>query len=174
MKLLVMSDSHGDDEIVTELISNYQSEVDGIFHCGDSEFSKDNPLVDRLNLVKGNMDFEDFPPSIIQTIDNNRILMTHGHLQNVNNSMLNLTLFGKENQADIVLFGHTHQAYCEMYQGMLIVNPGSISQPRGQFAQYGGLYCIIDKRSDSYQIQYYNRQFEPISSLSFTEKVNGG
>jgi putative phosphoesterase len=32
---------------------------------------------------------------------------------------------------DVVVFGHTHQPFCERREGILFVNPGSVSLPRG-------------------------------------------
>ena len=37
---------------------------------------------------------------------------------------------GKENNADIVMFGHIHVPVVEKSDGVTIVNPGSISLPR--------------------------------------------
>ena len=35
--IIVMSDSHGDREIINDIKTKYQGEVDAIFHNGDSE-----------------------------------------------------------------------------------------------------------------------------------------
>ena len=53
---------------------------------------------------------------------------------------------------------------------MLLVNPGSISQPRGQYAYIGGTFAIIDIAKDSYEVQFYNRELRPIKELNFVFK----
>ncbi len=40
MKIVVVSDNHGDREIIQKIVDHYEGKVDGIFHCGDSEFKQ--------------------------------------------------------------------------------------------------------------------------------------
>ena len=35
-------------------------------------------------------------------------------------------------QPDVVVFGHTHKPFCETVNGILFLNPGSVTRPRGQ------------------------------------------
>ena len=39
----------------------------------------------------------------------------------------------KRIEPDVVVFGHTHQPFCETLGGVLFLNPGSVTQPRGDF-----------------------------------------
>lgn len=165
MKIVVVSDSHGDRAIIQELVNKYAGQVDAIFHCGDSELLADDPLVSQLRIVQGNMDFAEFPDHLVQEISGKRILLTHGHHQNVNGGLLNLELYARSLSADIVLFGHTHQLGAVFDDQMLFVNPGSIAYPRGQYAGLGGTYAIISMDQRNYTVQYYNRQFEPVANL---------
>ncbi|GAA2977160.1 metallophosphoesterase [Lentilactobacillus parakefiri] len=165
MKIVVVSDSHGDRGIIQELVSKYAGKVAGIFHCGDSELPLDDPLVSQLQIVRGNMDFAEFPEQVVQEVNGKRILLTHGHHQNVNGGLLNLELYARSLSADIVLFGHTHQLGATFDDQMLFVNPGSIADPRGQYASLGGTYAIISMDQKYYTVQYCNRQFEPVANL---------
>lgn len=166
MKIVVVSDSHGDRKIVQQLVDRYDGKVDGIFHCGDSELSIDDPLVAKLHIVQGNMDLAAFPDHDVETIDGQTILVTHGHHQNVNGGLLNLELYARSLAANVVLFGHTHQLGTTFDDGMLFVNPGSISQPRGEFAVIGGTYAIIESDQHQYTVQFYNRDFQPVKKLA--------
>ncbi len=83
----------GIEKIVQQLVDRYDGKVDGIFHCGDSELSIDDPLVAKLHIVQGNMDLAAFPDHDVETIDGQTILVTHGHHQNVNGGLLNLELY---------------------------------------------------------------------------------
>lgn len=171
MKALIMSDSHGDQPIVTKLVEHYQNEVDTIIHCGDSEMMMSDPLVDQMVIVQGNMDFASFP--IIQEINSDvgTILVTHGHEYNVNSSLLGLELLAQQERAKVVCFGHTHQLGVQVNQGVVFINPGSISQPRGKYVTIGGTYVIADFLKNEINVQFYNRDMQPLDELKchFTE-----
>lgn len=129
MKIVVTSDSHGD---VLSLKNALQERADAYFHCGDSERNYDDPTLQSMYRVKGNCDFDNhFPEEVIVTIHDKRILMVHGHLHNVKNNLMSLFYEGKEQQVQIVLFGHSHLFGAEMQEGILFVNPGSTLLPRG-------------------------------------------
>ena len=54
MRYLVVSDNHGDRDILVDLVDRYRSEVDIFFHCGDSELEASDPLWDTFQVVQGN------------------------------------------------------------------------------------------------------------------------
>ena len=39
----------------------------------------------------------------------------------------------KRIEPDVVVFGHTHMPFCETLGGILFLNPGSVTQPRGDY-----------------------------------------
>jgi len=75
-----------------------------------------------------------------------RFYLVHGHQHGVKNSINNIYYRGKEVGADVVLFGHTHVPFCEFYDGMWIINPGSPTLPRSESA---GSYALIQLEEDS-------------------------
>ena len=169
MKYLVVSDNHGDREILVDLVSKYRGEVDRMFHCGDSELSPSDDLWQEFLVVKGNCDYyDDFPTSIVEKTVEDIVFMTHGHLTNVRFDLTPLSLKAHEKKATIVLFGHTHEIGCEMRENILFLNPGSIRLPRGPL-QYES-YAIIESTPDEYRIQYYTRDDQPIEKLHFLFK----
>ncbi|GAA3008764.1 metallophosphoesterase [Tetragenococcus solitarius] len=166
MKYLVVSDSHGDRQILVDLFNHYKGKVDYIFHCGDSELSEDDSLWQGVYVVTGNMD-SDPAYQKIQVVDTQEdvVYLTHGHLSGVKMGLTQLDMQAQEHQATIALFGHTHQLGCEVNKGRLFLNPGSILQPRGSVPIK--TYAIIESTNESFQVQYYDRNFEPIEDLSF-------
>ena len=54
--IIVMSDSHGDRDIVEDIKKRYQGKVDAIFHNGDSELESSDPVWDGIYVVRGNCD----------------------------------------------------------------------------------------------------------------------
>lgn len=168
MKILIVSDNHGDREILSDLVREYQDKVDLMIHCGDSEMSPDDELFSVLKTVRGNNDFQPgFQEQQLLEINGERILVTHGHLQNVNGGLTKLSLLAQQEQASLVFYGHTHQLNTVYDQSILYLNPGSISLPRGQYAGIGGTFAIVAVDASEIEVQYYNRGHQPISELKF-------
>lgn len=53
-----------------------------------------------------------------------------------------LTLFGREREADVVVFGHTHRPTFDAGGPVSLLNPGSHAQPRGNRAAHAELEPI--------------------------------
>ena len=129
MKLLVFSDSHGNVEHMRRAVE--QERPDRILHLGDVmrdavELSLAYPNI-PLELVPGNCDYAtDEPAQKILFFEGRRILMTHGHIYRVKLGMGLAVKAAREAQVDILLFGHTHEAYCQQQDGLWIMNPGTI------------------------------------------------
>ena len=147
MKVLIISDSHGDKEILLSVIE--KENPDKVFFLGD-HISDIYEIKNLLNVdicaVKGNTDVgatgvED----IILNIYNQRILLTHGHKYNVNQTMYKLYLKAQENCVDYVFFGHTHRYEDFIANGIRFINPGSISKPRDSDK---GTYVMMDIEVD--------------------------
>lgn len=132
MKIIVMSDSHG-DRLTVEQVA--KKEGDAHFHCGDSEITSADSILNSMYKVRGNCDMgEAFPDEVETTIDGKKVWMIHGHRHSVKGpSFISLNLFyeAREKGVDIVLFGHSHVYGAEMQEGILFVNPGSTLLPRG-------------------------------------------
>lgn len=129
MKLLVFSDSHGNVEHMRKAVE--RERPDRVFHLGDVmrdavELSLIYPDL-PLELVPGNCDYAtDVPFQKILCVEGRRILMTHGHTYQVKLGMGQAVQAAWEAQVDILLFGHTHEAYCRKQEGLWIMNPGTI------------------------------------------------
>lgn len=141
MKILVFSDSHGSPEFMKEMISRNRR-ADAVIFLGDGQ--RDIELMRSLFpeiafiTVRGNCDFgSDAPLKEIINLDGKRIFCAHGHEYNVKFTTYNIVCAAREAQADILLFGHTHQAVCEYDDGLHIMNPGSASG-------YGASCGVID------------------------------
>jgi putative phosphoesterase len=57
--------------------------------------------------------------------------MTHGHHYDVKWDYQRIFYKGLEMEADVILFGHSHVPVHVEEDGILIMNPGSTSHPRG-------------------------------------------
>ena len=126
----VFSDSHGDERSLERLLEQ-MGRLDAACFLGD--IASDAAYLEArlaamphhpvFYAVRGNNDFASMlPDSRMAEIGGKRLYLTHGHLH-VN--LMSLALRAKENEADVALFGHTHQPLCEYAYGVLLLNPGS-------------------------------------------------
>ncbi|MCX7749100.1 MAG: metallophosphoesterase [Clostridia bacterium] len=145
MKILLISDSHGYTHNIIKAI-NKNSNIDMIIHLGD--FVKDIIKIQesyknyQYEFVRGNNDWTgDIDSEKIIHIGGKKILITHGHLYNVKNDYQRIILKGKSSSADAVFFGHTHQTEEMFADGMMLLNPGSISLP---LRSHIPTCCIVD------------------------------
>ena len=131
MKILVFSDSHGHLSRVMEFYNKTRCQA--VIFLGDG-------LRDAQNLysvsgsvpvymVCGNCDFfaGGTPDMQLLELEGRRVLITHGHRQNVKSGLLELKSAALRSHADIALFGHTHQSVLTEQDGLLLANPGAAS-----------------------------------------------
>lgn len=134
MKLLILSDSHGDINTLKKATTQYGSNADIIIHCGDgtksdAQWLKENCTHCMTLCVKGNCDFGSSLNDIeFLSICSHKIMITHGHLFNAKMSLANLSYKAEENGCDIVFFGHTHIPTDEYLGNVRLINPGSASR----------------------------------------------
>ncbi|MEK4200928.1 metallophosphoesterase [Cytobacillus sp. FSL K6-0265] len=155
MKLLIVSDSHGDGDILQELKARHSQNVDYMIHCGDSELSSDQAEMAGYVAVRGNCDTDArYKNEELIDTDNGNVWITHGHLYGVKSSLLGLSLRAKEVAARIVCFGHSHQLGAEMVDQILYLNPNSISLPRQPKEK---TYMLVDWTAQKVVVSIWTR-----------------
>lgn len=81
MDYLIISDAHGDRQILEDVVNHYRGKVKAMFYNGDSELSRSDELFNDLLPVIGNMDTDPmFPDDRDYKDDNFTAYQTHGHL----------------------------------------------------------------------------------------------
>jgi len=150
MKILVMSDSHGDTKSILKAIQREMPDM--VLHLGDYDkdaavIAKDYPDI-PYRVVRGNCDYMSFGPQSDEfAIEGKRFYMVHGHQYRVKtglSSMINDVLY---RDVDVLLFGHTHVPYYSTVEGLTILNPGNIGMYKSTYAilecKNGELSCEI-------------------------------
>ncbi len=132
MRILAVSDSHGNSRALGDILSIHSSVVDLIVHLGDGE-KEYNELIKPLPLksvfVRGNCDFGSSAPELqIVEFNGRKIFCSHGYKYSVKYDLSVIKNAARAQNADIVLFGHTHNAVSQYENGLYIVNPGSVSR----------------------------------------------
>ena len=164
-QFVVMSDSHGDYDIVKDIKDRYQGKVDAIFHNGDSELKSSDPVWDGLYVVRGNCDYDDgYPENNVVELNGITIAQTHGHLYQINFMWDRLDLFAQEAGADICLYGHLHRASAWRMEDIVFINPGSVLQPRGEVMEK--LYALVTVTDTTIKVDFYTRNHELYPQLS--------
>lgn len=120
MKYLVLSDSHGNVDNMVRAVELVKPQ--GIIHLGDGwrDVEELRELFPSLPLeqVPGNCDFGRFEA------------LEHGHTLGVKTGLLRAQYRALEMNADILLFGHTHVPLVDAASRPMMMNPGSIGDPR--------------------------------------------
>ncbi len=131
MKILVLSDSHSALRFMRQCIDRVQP--DAVVHLGDylddgQTMAEEYPHL-SFYIVPGNCDRNRTwilePETKLESICGVRIFITHGHLHRVKSGHYALVADARASNAQAVLFGHTHEAYCSWEDGLLVLNPGS-------------------------------------------------
>ncbi|WP_422478493.1 phosphodiesterase [Pleomorphochaeta sp. DL1XJH-081] len=150
MALVVASDLHGSATWTRRLLNACEVEkASQVVLLGDILYhGPRNPLPEgydppevarllnadaaRIVAIRGNCDSE-VDSMVLQfplfdfasvTVDGHRFLCTHGH--RFNDQQLPPMVAG-----DVLLFGHTHIYLAEDRDGLFVLNPGSVSLPKG-------------------------------------------
>ena len=138
MRILVLSDSHGNVENMARCVE--LTEPDVILHLGDCQ--RDAETLHRqfpslpMQSVPGNCDWGAVDaPEVLTEYGGVRILMMHGHTRNVKASTLSAVYAAREMGAQVLLFGHTHRPLVDYAGSLWVMNPGSVG--RGFPCTYG-------------------------------------
>ena len=140
MKFLVISDTHRKIDRAGKLIVRLHDQIDGVWHLGDNyrDFelleSRFRPLYHlAFQAVPGNCDMScPAPNSLSIPVEGHRVFMQHGDAYGVSgHSIGQFPIAARREKADVVLFGHTHVPLIELKDGVLYVNPGSLTLPKG-------------------------------------------
>ena len=144
MRILVLSDSHATLSFMRLCIARVKP--DAIIHLGDyyddgRAMAEENQHL-IVHQVPGNCDRGrcrlDMPQVLCYPVGGVNLYMTHGHLHHVKLGIGALLAEARRNNAQAVLYGHTHRADCHLEpDGLWVLNPGSCGG-------YGGTAGIIE------------------------------
>lgn len=151
--LLVLSDSHGNREVMREVLSRQltlpkREQPHYVVFLGDCVRDLnafDGVLPDGMSVlaVKGNCDAvgaSDFPEILRPAFSNYRTMMTHGHRFSVKAGVEFSVQYAAYYDVDLFLFGHTHRPFysrldageeaygVRMKKPLILFNPGSLAE----------------------------------------------
>jgi uncharacterized protein len=164
MRVLIISDSHGEAKLLSEIVKRVKA--DHVIHCGD--FCTDEAELPKvpLTVVRGNCDWAQVPQEQIWEGQGVRFFITHGHKYQVKTTPLPMRYRTEEVGAQIGCFGHSHFPFCEKVGDVLLINPGSISYPRG-FPH--ATYAVLEKTDKKLAVTYYKTDGTLITARGYEE-----
>ena len=140
MRIMVFSDTHHDFSKAREIFMHNKDVADLFVHCGDGAADFAALAAEFPNKqfvwVKGNCDVDvDAPDTALTALGGKKIFVTHGHLFDANFGTGGL--LHASDDADIILYGHTHLQKNEYESGRYVFNPGSLTKPFDPRPSYG-------------------------------------
>lgn len=136
VRIGVVSDSHGSFRNVGRMRTEC-GRLDWFLHAGDYLRDAARMAVSlgvdpsRMRAVAGNCDYPTTKPEeLLLEIEGVKIYMTHGHGYGVKGPLQRIHLRAQEVGAQLVIFGHSHVPLLADAGGIVLFNPGSLSEPR--------------------------------------------
>jgi len=170
LKILALSDSHGDTKLMYEILEMLGDKIQMVLFLGDciddiidyTYICGDMPV----HYAAGNCErfyFEPFDDEI--EAGGKKVFITHGHKYGVKGGHGVIVKEAKARGADICLFGHSHWPEIFEESGIFFMNPGSIAFPRGisRFPTYG----IIDIDEDGVKGQIISVEYGRFKEFRF-------
>jgi putative phosphoesterase len=150
VRIGVISDTHGR---LDKQVLNLFSGVSRIIHAGDIgsedvvwELEKVAPVI----AVRGNTDANTmcFPNERMAVIEGRTFYVRHQFATVEKMSTAQQSIIEKR-MPDVVIFGHSHQAYAGQWRGTLLFNPGSAGPLRFSLPRSVGLLELQDEQITS-------------------------
>ncbi len=139
MRMVVMSDSHGDAAAIEQVLKN-EPTASVVIHLGDGAREASRLMTEypsrQWHIVCGNCDIGvDVPEKTVVSLGGKRFYLTHGHAERVKSGLLNLSFSARAAEADAAFYGHTHCADVDFDGGIMLLNPGSVGK--------SGTYAVV-------------------------------
>lgn len=138
IELLVVSDTHGNAQALAKVLKWADARgIRAMAFLGDGASDPERAIAlsgvhITVSQVRGNNDWDGAIPWLrVFEFAGRRFVLTHGHQQGAHHRVDALRATAMNSDADALLFGHTHKPLLETHNGVLLLNPGSLSQPRG-------------------------------------------
>ncbi|MGN1083606.1 MAG: metallophosphoesterase family protein [Lachnospiraceae bacterium] len=146
MKAVIVSDSHGRFGGIQEMIER-EAPFDLFLHAGDVQGGTaciEDWAGCPVYAVRGNCDWSgDLPQERMVSFGGERIFLAHGHRYGVRTGIQELAAAAADAGATAAVFGHTHIPLAEERYGVLLFNPGSITEPRQKNGR--PTYLVLEK-----------------------------
>lgn len=152
MRILIISDTHRKNDNYLSVVQKV-GKLDMVIHLGDvegSEYTIEEAAGCPVEMIAGNNDFfSNLSTEKTLQIGKYRVMITHGHRYyiSIGNEMLKEEAVAQG--IDIVMYGHTHKPVIDMSDGIIALNPGSLSYPRQENRKPSYILMEIDDAGEA-------------------------
>ena len=157
MKIGILSDTHKKEKRSSDVIHHLLKEgAEFLIHCGD--IVKEEMLVQLENSSKRYVAVYGNNDAHLHSLHNRYNLVQEPHyfkLANTKFKLMHLPFFMSPD-AEIVLFGHTHEFECDFKNGTLFLNPGEACARNKPYVEC----ALLDVTKKHFKVTYYNRHKE--------------
>jgi putative phosphoesterase len=160
IKIGLISDSHSrrKTELPQPILAAFHG-VELILHAGDiCDLAYLSALGEIANVeaVAGNNENDAMEELLgfkkIIEVGNRRIGVVHGHRGKGRTTLLRAYNSFIDDRLDIIVFGHSHESYYGEHNGITMINPGSISRPRGKDRRPSVALLTINESNIKYKL----------------------
>ncbi|MCL2244037.1 MAG: YfcE family phosphodiesterase [Treponema sp.] len=156
-KLLLLSDTHGNITALKTVLRWANDHVPPNDTICSAAFLGDGisdlrPASDAAGfscnwaLTGGNNDYGYQSEAGVFDFGENRFFMCHGHRHSLYGGYHTLIASARNNGANAALFGHSHVPLLKYADGIFLINPGSVGNPRSKIgASFAVIECAAGK-----------------------------
>ena len=119
--------------------------------------------LEARTLLKGSVIM---PYSQLLNVNGQNLYITHGHLQNIEYTYEPIASIARENNCKTVIYGHTHIPEDLDGKECRLINPGSISRPRGGMPATFAILTVEKTFIDAAFLKIENHYFSAKASFS--------
>jgi len=164
-KLLVLSDIHGSTAKLKQVFTWAQDSNANETPIRDTVFlgdginelyrvAEETGFYSNLDMVRGNNDYDsEMQEAAVFYFEEHSFFLCHGHRYALYNGYSALTNAARLAGAGAALFGHTHVPYKNRINGITLINPGSIGNPR---SRTGSTFAVIEcETGKPFNVKFY-------------------
>ena len=124
--------------------------------------------LEARTLLKGSVIM---PYSQLLNVNGQNLYITHGHLQNIEYTYEPIAGIARENNCKTVIYGHTHIPEDLDGKDCRLINPGSISRPRGGMPATFAILTVEKTFIDAAFLKIDNHYFLAKASFSIMKGI---
>ncbi len=172
MKIGILSDSHMKSGYTQEVINLLKSkDAKYLIHAGDLCTEKNLQLLEESGLIYVSV-FGNNDNSLISLANKYRIKQEpyYFKIKDIKFKLMHLPYY-MSSDADVVIYGHTHQFSCEYINDTLFLNPGEVCAREKPVIEC----AFLEINENEYIISYYfkntNEQFFKKEEYTYERKI---
>lgn len=169
MKIGIVSDSHKKLELLKEAIDRLKKDgAEFLVHAGDIVLEESLELLEKSGLpyqaVIGNNDLH-----LIEVTDRYNLYKEPHYFKigDIRAKLMHLPYY-LNNDAELIIYGHTHYFFARLNNNTLYINPGEICARKKPLSEF----AMAEYKNGQWSVDYYRKKMQPVQEEGYTvEKI---